>query len=98
MHEGQVVQIGTPQELFEAPQKVVESLRRFRLNLRRCDAVLVGNARDDAVKTGDWSTVENRERMNEKMTVSPKPKCAEHLMLICVKDGEHEECFCQSPR
>lgn len=53
---------------------------------------------DDAVKTGDWSTVENRERMNEKMTEASKPKCAEHLMLVCIKDGEHEECFCQSPR
>ena len=52
----------------------------------------------DAAKTGDWSAVEDRARMNEKMSVEPKLSCPEHLMLICIKDGEHEECFCQSPR
>ena len=51
----------------------------------------------DAAKTGDWSAVEDRERMNEKMRVVPELKCPEHLMLICIKDGEHEECFCQPP-
>lgn len=49
----------------------------------------------EAAKTGDWSAVEERARMNEKMRVAPKLKCPEHLMLICIKDGEHEECFCQ---
>ena len=51
----------------------------------------------DAVKTGDWSAVDDRERMYEKMRVTPKLKCPEHLMLLCYKDGGHEECFCQSP-
>ena len=51
----------------------------------------------DAVKTGDWSAVDDRERMNEKMRVTPKLRCPEHLMLLCYKDGEHEECFCQPP-
>jgi glycosyltransferase involved in cell wall biosynthesis len=31
------------EELFESPETVRNSLRRFRLNLGRCDAVLVGN-------------------------------------------------------
>jgi glycosyltransferase involved in cell wall biosynthesis len=31
------------EELFESPQTVRNSLKRFRLNLERCDAVLVGN-------------------------------------------------------
>jgi hypothetical protein len=51
----------------------------------------------DAMKTGDWSAVEDRERMNEKMRVAPKLKCPEDLMLICIKNGEHEDCFCQPP-
>ena len=51
----------------------------------------------DAAKTGDWSAVDDRTRMNKKMRVTPKPKCPEHLMLLCYKDGGHEECFCQSP-
>lgn len=50
----------------------------------------------EALKTGDWSDVEQRAKMTEKMSVKPKPKCPEHLMLLCIKDGEHEECFCQS--
>ncbi len=51
----------------------------------------------DAAKTGDWSAVDDRERMNEKMRVAPELKCPEHLMLICIINGEHEECYCQSP-
>lgn len=50
----------------------------------------------EALETGDWSGVDERERMTERMKVAPKPKCPEHLMLLCIKDGEHEECFCQS--
>ena len=51
----------------------------------------------DATKTGEWSAVEDRERMNKKMRVTPELKCPEHLMLICIKDGGHEECSCRSP-
>ena len=51
----------------------------------------------DAAKTGDWSTVEDRARMNEKMSVAPKLKCPEHLILMCIKDGAHEDCSCVPP-
>ena len=51
----------------------------------------------DAAKTGDWSAVEEREHMNEKMRVTPKLKCPEHLILLCIKDGAHEACHCASP-
>jgi hypothetical protein len=51
----------------------------------------------EAAKTGEWSAVEDRERMNEKMRAMPELKCPEHLMLICIKDGAHEECFCRPP-
>lgn len=49
-----------------------------------------------AEETGNWEAVDDRARMVEKMSVTPELKCPEHLMLICVKDGEHEECYCQS--
>jgi len=51
----------------------------------------------DAAKTGDWSAVEDRARMNEKMSVAPKLKCPEHLILMCIKDGAHEDCSCVPP-
>lgn len=50
----------------------------------------------EALKTGDWSEVDRRAEMKERMEVAPDLKCPEHLMRICVKDGEHEECSCQS--
>jgi len=53
--------------------------------------------KDEALTTGDWSAVEDRERMNKEMRVAPKPKCPEHLMLICIKNGEYEDCSCLSP-
>ena len=31
------------EEMYESPETVRSSMRRFRLNLRRCDAVMVGN-------------------------------------------------------
>lgn len=52
------------------------------------------NLEVQAAQTGDWSAVENRELMNEKMRVTPKLKCPEDLILLCVKDGAHEECYC----
>ena len=51
----------------------------------------------EAAKTGDWSAVENRERMNERMRVTQDLKCPEHLMLTCIKNGGYEDCACQSP-
>ena len=51
----------------------------------------------EAAKTGEWSAVEDRERMNDKMRALPDLKCPEHLMLVCVKDGAYEECACRSP-
>ena len=50
----------------------------------------------EALETGDWSEVEQRARVIERMSAESKPKCPEHLMLVCIKDGEHEECFCAS--
>lgn len=49
-----------------------------------------------AEQTGDWEAVDDRARMVERMSATPELKCPEHLMLICVKDGEHEVCACQS--
>ena len=49
----------------------------------------------EAAKTGDWSAVENRERMNERMRVSQDQKCPEHYTLSCVKNGGYEDCACQ---
>lgn len=51
-----------------------------------------------AEQTGDWEAVDDRARMVERMSATPELKCPEHLMLICVKEGEHEECYCQARR
>jgi hypothetical protein len=48
----------------------------------------------EASVTGNWTAVEDRERMNKKMRVNPELRCPENLMLFCTKDGAHEECYC----
>lgn len=52
----------------------------------------------EAARTGDWSAVENRERMNERMRVTQDLKCPADLMLNCKKNGAHEDCVCQPHR
>lgn len=50
---------------------------------------------DEALRTGDWSAVEQKDRMAERMQIAPELKCPEHLIRICIQNGEHEECYCQ---
>jgi hypothetical protein len=52
----------------------------------------------EAAKTGDWSAVENRERMNERMRVRQDPKCPRNYTLSCKINGAHEDCVCRLSR
>ena len=50
-----------------------------------------------AAVTGDWTAVEKRERMNEKMRVQTRPECPEGFILYCRKKSAQEYCECVSP-
>ena len=52
----------------------------------------------EAMKTGDWSAVENRERMNARMRVTQDQKCPAHYAVSCKINGAHEDCVCQPNR
>lgn len=73
-----------------------------------CLVVLVGLAacasrptveelEDEALATGDWSAVEEREQMDRKMgRYIPDEECPNGEALYCEKKGEREECNCVS--
>ena len=48
----------------------------------------------EALITGDWTEVENRERMNERMRVQTEPRCFAGFVLVCHKKAAHEHCDC----
>ena len=47
--------------------------------------------------TGDWSAVENRERMNRRMGVQDERQCETGYMLMCNKRSAKEICSCVRP-
>ena len=51
----------------------------------------------EASITGDWSAVENRERMNRRMGVQDERKCEAGFMLMCSKRSAKEICSCVRP-
>ena len=51
--------------------------------------------KDEAAKTGDWSEVEKRERMDRRMGLyDPDTECPNGQIYLCDKKGEHEQCEC----
>jgi hypothetical protein len=52
----------------------------------------------EAMATGDWTAVEQRERINERMRVQSEPKCAEGFYNYCRIKGVQEICSCESVR
>jgi len=51
----------------------------------------------EAVASGNWQAVENRERMIRKMGSPLIQPCPEGLALFCLKNGMHEVCSCEPP-
>lgn len=52
----------------------------------------------EAMQTGDWSAVEQRERMDRKMgRNNPDNACDNDSMLLCSKKGARESCECVTP-
>ena len=51
----------------------------------------------EASNTGDWSAVENRERMNRRMGVQDERQCETGYMLMCNKRSAKEICSCVRP-
>ncbi len=49
----------------------------------------------EAVATGDWKAVENRERMKRRLGSPLDQPCSEGLALFCLKNGMHEYCACE---
>jgi len=52
----------------------------------------------EASISGDWTAVEDRERMNERMRVNVEPDCPEGQYLLCRQKGEQELCSCEFTR
>jgi hypothetical protein len=50
---------------------------------------------DEAAKTGDWSAVENRKRMIQRMRLSQDLKCPAHLMPSCIENRGYKDCACR---
>jgi len=51
----------------------------------------------EASKTGDWSEVERREARDRARMESTPPDCPQHLMKLCVKQGQKRTCSCVEP-
>jgi hypothetical protein len=52
----------------------------------------------EAMQTGDWSAVEQRERMNRRMGLNdPDSSCDNDSILLCSKKGARESCECVTP-
>ncbi len=51
----------------------------------------------EASITGDWSAVENRERMNRRMGVQDERQCESGYMLMCNKRSAKVLCSCVRP-
>lgn len=49
----------------------------------------------EALATGDWKAVEDRERAIRIMGSPLVQKCPEGLALLCFKKGMHEVCSCE---
>jgi hypothetical protein len=51
----------------------------------------------EALQTGDWSAVEQRQRIDREMgRVDPERECPSGESLLCQQKGEKEECQCVS--
>ena len=52
----------------------------------------------DAMRTGDWSAVEQREHMDRRMGLNdPDNACDNDSILLCSKKGARESCECVTP-
>lgn len=52
----------------------------------------------EAMRTGDWSAVEQRQRMDRKMGLNdPDNACDNDSVLLCSKKGARESCECVTP-
>ena len=52
----------------------------------------------EAMRTGDWSQVEQRERMDRRMgRVTPDNMCDDNAIMLCSKKGAREQCDCVTP-
>jgi len=49
----------------------------------------------EAVASGDWKAVEDRERIIRKIGSPLHQQCPEGLALFCLKNGMHEVCSCE---
>jgi len=52
----------------------------------------------EASTTGDWTEVEQRERMIERMRVQTEPECKEGYFYYCRVKGAQEICSCEPTR
>lgn len=49
----------------------------------------------EAMETGDWSAVEQRQVMDRRMgIVNSEGQCPDGRVLLCDKKGQKEECEC----
>ena len=50
----------------------------------------------EASVSGDWTAVEKRERMAERMSARTGIECANGLTYICHKEASRNDCSCES--
>ena len=48
----------------------------------------------EAMISGDWTSVERRERQLRQQKRTAEFDCAADMTLVCVDNGSHEECTC----
>ena len=52
----------------------------------------------EAMATGNWSAVEERERVLRQQKRTAEFDCPEGLTLVCVDKGGGEDCICRTGR
>jgi len=58
----------------------------------------LGELEAEASTTGDWTEVEQRERMIERMRVKMESACSEGYFYYCRVKGAQEVCSCEPNR
>jgi len=52
----------------------------------------------ESARSGDWTAVEKRERMNERMSVQTESVCMDGYFNYCRVKGAQEICTCEPAR
>jgi len=62
------------------------------------DQMTIEQLEDEAITTGDWSEVEDYERLLQEQSRESVPECPDGQIVRCVESGLNVKCDCVSVR